>query len=275
MHGDGEPVIQLHGSGLGHTNFAAVTPILSQRFRTIDFDMRGYGESDRPIQHYDMEVWADDAVGLLDALGIERAHVHGVSMGGAVAMQLAAKYPERVDRLVLNGTYAKNDYAGRLAQDMRIRVAEHMGMDSRALAELIYSQGLSRAALDRPEAPRVLDFVQEQFERVNRREVFLRACRAMRDMDLRPCLSRIAAETLVIGGDQDLISPWVMGPTGAGMQFVSEHIPRCERYVVGDSGHSTVSEKTEEYCAVVSAFFAGEPLPDGAALAAALAYRAS
>jgi 3-oxoadipate enol-lactonase len=215
-----------------------------------------------------MEVWADDAAALLAALGIERAHVHGVSMGGAVAMQLAAKYPERVDRLVLNGTYAKNDYAGRLAQDMRIRVAEHMGMDSRALAELIYSQGLSRAALDRADASRVLDFVQDRFERINRREVFLRACRAMRDMDLRACLPRIEAETLVIGGDEDLISPWVMGPTGAGMQYVFEHIANCRRYVVRGSGHSTVSEKTEEYCRVVAAFLAGEPLPEPAEVAA-------
>ena len=61
--GQGEPVIQIHGSGFGHFNFATATPILSRNFRCIDFDMRGYGESERPSQQYSMEVWADDVAG--------------------------------------------------------------------------------------------------------------------------------------------------------------------------------------------------------------------
>src|SRR5580765_7177336 len=58
--GEGEPVIQIHGAGFGHFNFAPATPVLSERFKVIDYDMRGYGQSDRPVQDYDMEVWADD-----------------------------------------------------------------------------------------------------------------------------------------------------------------------------------------------------------------------
>src|SRR6185437_5083502 len=69
VSGEGEPVVQIHGAGFGHFNFAPATPELSKHFRVIDYDMRGYGESDRPVQHYDMEVWADDVAGLLDALG--------------------------------------------------------------------------------------------------------------------------------------------------------------------------------------------------------------
>ena len=56
--GEGDPVAQIHGAGFGHFNFAAATPILSKSFRCIDFDMRGYGQSKRPFQHYSMEVWA-------------------------------------------------------------------------------------------------------------------------------------------------------------------------------------------------------------------------
>src|ERR671914_1602567 len=58
--GEGEPVIQIHGAGFGHFNFAPATPELAKHFKVIDYDMRGYGQSDRPVQHYDMEVWADD-----------------------------------------------------------------------------------------------------------------------------------------------------------------------------------------------------------------------
>src|SRR6476620_3379118 len=100
--GAGEPVMQIHGAGFGHFNFATATPILSRSFRCIDFDMRGYGESERPSQQYSMEVWADDVAGLMDHLGLRTAHIHGTSMGGMVAQQFAAKYPERTQRLVIN-----------------------------------------------------------------------------------------------------------------------------------------------------------------------------
>src|SRR5580765_4964103 len=72
VSGEGEPVVQIHGAGFGHFNFAPATPVLSERFKVIDYDMRGYGQSDRPVQDYDMEVWADDVAGLLDALEISR-----------------------------------------------------------------------------------------------------------------------------------------------------------------------------------------------------------
>ena len=68
--GEGDPVIQIHGAGFGHFNFATATPILSQTFRCIDFDMRGYGQSERPLQQYNMEVWADDIAGLMNHLGL-------------------------------------------------------------------------------------------------------------------------------------------------------------------------------------------------------------
>ena len=68
--GEGDPVMQIHGAGFGHFNFATATPVLSRSFRCIDFDMRGYGQSERPSQHYNMEVWADDVAGLMDHLGL-------------------------------------------------------------------------------------------------------------------------------------------------------------------------------------------------------------
>ena len=70
--GDGEPVVQIHGAGFGHFNMDPITPILSPHFKVVDYDQRGYGTSDKPDQHYDMEVWADDVAGLMDVLGIER-----------------------------------------------------------------------------------------------------------------------------------------------------------------------------------------------------------
>src|SRR3990170_3549923 len=74
ISGEGEPVAQIHGAGFGHFNFAPATPGLAKHFQVIDYDMRGYGQSDRPVQRYDMEVWADDAAGLLEpARGLHRS----------------------------------------------------------------------------------------------------------------------------------------------------------------------------------------------------------
>src|SRR3970040_107408 len=113
ISGDGEPVVQIHGAGFGHFNFDPATPELSKVFRVIDFDMRGYGQSDKPLQHYDMEVWADDVAGLLDVLGIERAHIHGTSMGGMISIVFAGKYPERTTSVVINCAAAKLGTTGR------------------------------------------------------------------------------------------------------------------------------------------------------------------
>ena len=112
--GEGEPVVHIHGAGFGHYNFATATPIESQHFQCVDYDQRGYGESDKPIQKYDMEIWADDLAGVMDNLGLETAHVHGTSMGGMVAQVFGSKYAHRTRRLIINCSAAKLDYAGRM-----------------------------------------------------------------------------------------------------------------------------------------------------------------
>ena len=252
--GEGTPVVHIHGAGFGHFNFATATPIASKYFRCIDFDMRGYGQSDKPIQSYDMEVWADDVAGLMDALKIERAHIHGTSMGGMIAQVFGAKYAERTDRLIINCSAAKLDLAGRLTFQNWIDISEAYGCGSRTLAELIAVQALSRKFLDGPNGPGAVDMIQDILERSNRREVYQRACRAMMEMDLRPYASQIKAPTLVIGGDEDIMTPWEVGETGAGQTWLAENIPNAVKHVIRGSNHSTLFDNTEENMRVVVNF---------------------
>jgi len=256
--GEGDPVVQIHGSGFGHFNFATATPILSKSFRCIDFDMRGYGQSERPFQHYSMEVWADDVAGLMDHLGLRGAHIHGTSMGGMVAQQFAAKYPERTQRLVINCSTAKLDYAGILTFRGWIDIAERFGMGSRTLAELIAMQALSRRFLDTSEGRRAVDMIQQILQDSNRVDIFKLACQAMIDMDLRPLLPKITAPTLIIGGDEDMMTPWQQGGSGAGQNYLVEHIRGAKKHVIKGSSHSTLFDGTEENCRVVMAFLKGE-----------------
>lgn len=259
-NGIGEPVIQIHGCGFGHYNFSTATPYLSEYFRIIDFDLRGYGKTDKPIQKYNMEVWADDIAELMEFLKIDKAHIHGTSMGGMVAQQFAAKYPERVNRLVINCSASKLDYAGKLIFKNWIDIAEQMGVGSRTLAELISAQALSRSFLDSEHGENAVDMVQDILQKSNRKEVFKRACQAMIDMDLRPLIPKITAKTLVIGGDEDIMTPWEVGPTGAGQQYIYKNIPNSIKYVIEGSNHSSLFDNAEENCRVVKEFLSGKDI---------------
>jgi pimeloyl-ACP methyl ester carboxylesterase len=265
--------VQIHGAGFGHFNFAPATPELAKQFTVIDFDMRGYGRSDRPVQRYDMEVWADDVAGLLDALGIEAAHVHGTSMGGMIAIVFAGKYPERTTSVVINCAAAKLGRAGRLIFKNWIDIAklDPDGPGSRILAELIAWQALSKAFLETPDGVAAIDTIQQILRDSNRIEVFTAACQAMCEMDLRPWFGKITSPALVLGGDEDLMTPWDQGPDGAGQQAIADGIAYAETHVVRGSNHSTIFDNTAEHVRVVIDFFTrhGAAVPAGSASARA------
>jgi 3-oxoadipate enol-lactonase len=257
ISGEGEPVAQIHGAGFGHFNFDPATPALSEYFKVIDYDMRGYGQSDRPVQHYDMEVWADDLAGLMDALEIEEAHIHGTSMGGMIAIAFAGKYPERTTSVVINCAAAKLGVTGRLIFKNWIDIArmDPDGPGSRLLAELITWQALSKRFLEEQDAEELTGLIQQILRDSNRIEVFTAACQAMCDMDLTSSLPKITSPALVLGGDEDLMTPWDQGPSGAGQEAIYRGIPNAEKYVVKGSNHSTIFDGTEEHTRVVIDFF--------------------
>jgi 3-oxoadipate enol-lactonase len=107
--GSGDPLLLIMGFGGDHQAWAFQVGAFSETYRVISFDNRGAGQSAVPDAPYSTRLMADDAVGLLDALGIERAHVLGVSMGGMIAQELALNHPRRVRSLQLHCTYARPD----------------------------------------------------------------------------------------------------------------------------------------------------------------------
>ena len=103
-----DTVLLIHGSGPGVTSYAnwrLVIPALATKFRVIAPDMVGFGYSERPEDiDYGVQTWADQAIGLMDTLGIEKTSLVGNSFGGAIALRIATQHPERVDKLVLMGS---------------------------------------------------------------------------------------------------------------------------------------------------------------------------
>jgi pimeloyl-ACP methyl ester carboxylesterase len=100
--GAGEPVIMLHGLGATKASFLPTVGALAPSYHTIAVDLPGFGDSDKPLRGaYDAPFFAEAIVSMLDALGLERAHVIGNSMGGRIAIELGLRSPERLHRLVL------------------------------------------------------------------------------------------------------------------------------------------------------------------------------
>ncbi len=111
IHGEGEPLVNIQGWGVEITSAKFNAPQIigefAKHYRVIAFDNRGVGRTDKPDVPYSIEMMAEDTIGLMNALGIERAHIVGGSLGGCVAQVIAAKYPERVNGLVLHGAWTR------------------------------------------------------------------------------------------------------------------------------------------------------------------------
>jgi len=101
--GDGEPLILLHGNGENCDYFSHQTDTFSKRFRVIALDTRGHGQTPRGEKSFTIRQFADDLLEFMNLKGIEKSHILGFSDGANIAMIFAMKYPERVDRLILNG----------------------------------------------------------------------------------------------------------------------------------------------------------------------------
>lgn len=243
--GSGPNLVQIGGAVSGHEGYATVTEAMSEHFRVLDYDHRGYGFSDRPDQKYTLATWSEDLVGLLDHLEIERTHVHGGSMGGFIAVYFATRFPERVDRLLIGGAAAKCDTMARHHFRVWKDIANAYGVDSDELAAELCTKAFARPFLDGPNGGEaILQATREVTARNASVHVFLDACEAMMTTDVTPQLADIQAPTLVMVGEDDVLTPLDMGPGGAGARHMAEHIPNAELAIM-PGGHGYLVEDPE------------------------------
>src|SRR3954451_5101914 len=146
--GRGEPIVLVGGSGLGRPNLAPVEPYLVPHFTVVAFDHHVYSESgkDGP-EEATIETWVDDLVGLLDALEIDRAHIHGASFGGMIALATAVRHPGRCLSVMPNGCFGKPDAARTLMMQAWADHSASAGI-SRGFAAHIAAQTLHPDYLD-------------------------------------------------------------------------------------------------------------------------------
>jgi 3-oxoadipate enol-lactonase len=181
-----------------------VLPALLERFRVIRYDQRGHGGSDAPPGEYRLETLGGDALAVLDAAGVGRAHVAGISLGGMTAAWLAIQAPDRVDRIVLANTGALIGTAA--LWNERIDTVTRKGMG--AIVDGLLGRWFTAAF--RRERPEVVAAFRRMIETCPVRG-YAGCCAAVRDADLRAELGRIQAPALVIVGTADVATPPALG----------------------------------------------------------------
>lgn len=231
--GSGEPVICIMGITAPGAVWEAHAAEWEKHFRCILGDNRGVGQTDKPQGPYTSAMMADDYAGLMDALGIKKAHIVGCSMGGIIAQQLALRHPEKVKSAVLMCTWARLDRYGKAVFDHLKTIKAHLRPEDmmKYVQLLIFTkpfwdndeaykaiqQGQADASIN--PGPQPLHAVEAQAD----------ACQSHHVLDE---LKNIKAPCLIIGGKNDIFTPRWMA------EELAAHIPNNELHLFDNAGHA-------------------------------------
>lgn len=233
-------LLLVHSLGADLGQWDAQMQALLKAFRVIRYDSRGHGGSTSAGAPYSIARLGHDALGILDALEIDTAHVVGVSMGGAVAQWLLTHAPDRVSRAVLANTTAK--FLG--IDSWNSRIVEVLGSGMESLTEGTMHRWFGDAFAARE--PQRIDAVRATFEATSP-EGYAGCCAALRDLDLREALHAVTAPVLVISGRDDT------SIDATDIAYLAETIPGA-KHVALDARHISNIEADAAFTKAVVGF---------------------
>jgi pimeloyl-ACP methyl ester carboxylesterase len=244
--GEGPPVVLLHGgTGDPESYWSAQIPVLSRRFRVVLTQYPGYGYEADDGGEFSIPACAAHVRALLDELGVKRAHLVGLSLGGAVSLQLALDYPDRVRRLVLADTMS-----GVWTQKFR-RFIDHalIGAIEQGGHDLMYELNLIFAFSERylAENEETLERQKEGWRAVDVAK-YTAMLRSIRDWSIDDRLAEIEAPALVLWGSEDIEIPRVYSE-----RLVSA-LPNAILSVIEGSGHKSCADRPDAFNKAVTAF---------------------
>ena len=252
--GEGEPLLIINGTSQSLGFWTETALVWANRFRVITYDLRGMGGSERGSGALSVASLAADAQGLLETLDIERAHVLGYSLGSAIAQELALAAPNRVASLVLYCTWGRTDGFQR-AMMTGLAHPWRTGDVEAALGAL--GVAFSPQLLDNPEFGVLIEQLLPLFPSTEQQ---IRTCAEQWDADLAhdtlDRLSEITTPTLVIAGEQDLLTPPWHG------RQVADAIPGARHHLFTGPGssHALGVERAEEFVPMVLEFLGEHPM---------------
>ena len=239
------PVLMIQGLGASKNAWNLQRIAMATRFRIISFDNRGAGRSDKPTEPFTLEQMADDAIAVLDAAGVETAHVVGASMGGVISQIVAVKYPHRVRSLTLVCTACRNHPWRQELLQSWAKTAEEKGMIE-----------VGKEAAQWVMSPRSFRRLVPAFTwmgplaALRPRHSFVSQIHAILDTreDLVDQLSTITAPTMVIVGNQDILTP------RGDSEEIAERIPNSELVVISGAAHGLMMEHSSTFNKILIEF---------------------
>ena len=238
--GEGEPLILIMGLSADGPVWEAHVEEYQKHFRCIMPDNRGVGKSDAPEGSYSTDTMADDIAGLMDSIGIEKAHFNGISMGGAIAQQMAIRHPQKVKSIILTATWSKFDNYTSDVYAMLKKARKSMTFPNfmELLQLWIFTAGhynQNRIALQEGQkAAAKYEFLQTQHG-------FEGQADACINHNTTQELSKITAPTLVTAGTNDIFVPYTFS------KFIHEKISHSEFISFDGFGHTHHWEDLSKY----------------------------
>jgi pimeloyl-ACP methyl ester carboxylesterase len=255
VEGSGPPLLMIMGfSGQASSWSERFLELLRPHFQIVRFSNRGTGLTDRPQAPYSVPMMADDAAGLLAELGIGRAHVLGISMGGMIAQELVLSYPERVQGLVLGCTTPGWSHGVPPSQEVMALLMPTPGV---SLEEQFRK---AWPAIVTPEfVEREREFLEEMLrvglENVTTMDTLMRQAAAIQGFDAYERLPQIEAPTFIIHGDKDQLVPPQNG------DILRERIPGSTVRILPGAAHMFFWEKPAESAEAIVEFLSSVPAP--------------
>jgi pimeloyl-ACP methyl ester carboxylesterase len=246
-HGEGDPLVLIRGLGSNADHWYAQVPDLSRHYRVVTFDNRGIARSNDPGEPFTIPDMAEDTIRLMDALGIEQAHVLGLSLGGMVAQEMAIRHPERIKGLILVVTLCGGQHqvvAEDAVREKLQRMVVENSVDAKIRALDVFFT--PRTIKERPKVlqayaevsmkyPPGMEILQRQFEAASRHDAYDR-------------LDRIKAPTLVLTGEEDVLIP------PGNSKILAKRIPYAELLVIPGGGHQIMIEQPQSCNQAIVAF---------------------
>ena len=243
--GAGEPLLLIMGLGATHEWWYRLAPIVSERFRTIMHDNRGVGRSDVPPGPYAIADMADDAAAVLDAAGVDEAHVFGASMGGMIAQELVLRHPRRVRSLILGCTACGGRESVPARREVLDALTTRSGMTReqamRAMVPYIFDVGTPRDRIEEDLERRLAATVPDEGYLAQ-----LQGIRAWTGTHAR--LATITVPTLVIHGETDQLVPPENGP------ILARAIPGATLVMLPRAGHIFMTDQLDAASDAIMAF---------------------
>jgi 3-oxoadipate enol-lactonase len=218
IQGSGAPLLMIIGLSVSRRDWGKkLTDLLSQHYQLILFDNRDAGLTSQSTRPYNIADMADDAAGLLDALNIPKAHVFGVSMGGAIAQQFALKYPDKLDKLILGCT---------MAGGICSQLGDISGVMSGNLLPLLFTPTFIQNYQQE-----LAEFIAATTPFHSKGEALQRQLQAFATHDTCDTLVDIKAPTLILTGDKDITIP------RSNSDLLASKIPNAKLDVITDAAH--------------------------------------